>query len=241
MQKIETGEFMLKKSLSLLIIIILFISCSADSGKTPAKNILFIGNSLTSYNGGINTHLSGLAPNCEIKSVAVSGTTLRYHWNDRTKELISNGKWDYIILQEGSSRSVMEYENYKEYIEKFKTISDENGSEIILYVPWGYPENKRNSVGTDEILKAGEKVTALFNLSMVPVGSAFRYVLEDNPDIELTMKDGHPNIHGTYFAACLFYGKLFGESPAGLRYKPEGISKEENNYLQRAAAEYLGL
>ena len=45
----------------------------------------------------------------------------------------------------------------------------------------------------------------------------------------------HETIHGTYLAACVFHGVLFGQTPEGATYRPEGLSEDEAAFLQRIA------
>lgn len=54
--------------------------------------------------------------------------------------------------------------------------------------------------------------------------------------IDLWQDDGsHPTVAGTYLAACVFYGVIFGESPRGLSYH-DGLTSNEAAYLQSVAA-----
>jgi len=45
----------------------------------------------------------------------------------------------------------------------------------------------------------------------------------------------HPSIHGTYLAVNVLYATIFGESPEGLTYRPEGITQADGEFLQRVA------
>jgi hypothetical protein len=41
---------------------------------------------------------------------------------------------------------------------------------------------------------------------------------------------------GSYLAACVFYAKIFGESPVGVNYSA-GLADETAAYLQQVAAD----
>ena len=59
-------------------------------------------------------------------------------------------------------------------------------------------------------------------------------------EIRAYSQDGHPTVNGTYLAACVLYGTIFGRSPVGNPYSDRSLSAETRAYLQRIAAEGLG-
>jgi hypothetical protein len=51
----------------------------------------------------------------------------------------------------------------------------------------------------------------------VPVGAAWQRLISERPDLVLHDKDNsHPNVAGSFLAACVFYAMLFNRSPVGL-------------------------
>jgi hypothetical protein len=76
--------------------------------------------------------------------------------------------------------------------------------------------------------------------AVVPVGEAWRIAHQRSPGLDLWAPDGrHPSQAGTYLAACTFYGVLYEKSPVGNPYTA-GLSREEVQVLQQAAATALG-
>lgn len=61
----------------------------------------------------------------------------------------------------------------------------------------------------------------------MPVGLAWQDLLGNHPHMTLHDKDNsHPNIAGTYLAACVFFSTLFHQSP-------EGLQTQDNKTLDR--------
>ena len=75
------------------------------------------------------------------------------------------------------------------------------------------------------------------NATTSPVGVAWSTVRDSFPSIELyTGDESHPNIYGSYLAACVFYTTLYQKSPIGSTYIPNGISNTEALNLQTVAS-----
>ena len=64
-----------------------------------AKRVLFIGNSLTFWNQGVDVMLAKLVPGVETSRVAVGGATLETLWNNDEAKLAC-AEQDLVVLQE---------------------------------------------------------------------------------------------------------------------------------------------
>ena len=75
------------------------------------------------------------------------------------------------------------------------------------------------------------------NVIVIPVGLAFDIAYQEFPDIKLHQDDGtHPNLKGTYLAACTVFASIYGISPIGLKYNYFGaIDVEDKILLQEIA------
>jgi hypothetical protein len=51
----------------------------------PVTRVLFVGNSYTSYNDGLDKQLERLAPSIVTERVTYGGFTLENHWTDGTR------------------------------------------------------------------------------------------------------------------------------------------------------------
>jgi len=73
--------------------------------------------------------------------------------------------------------------------------------------------------------------------TVAPVGVAWKTVRDSFPSIQLYSGDGsHPNIYGSYLAACVFYATLYQETPIGAPYVPAGIGATDALNLQTVAS-----
>ena len=116
------------------------------------------------------------------------------------------------------------------------------GAEVALYMTHAYVEPDRryapNLIDTiaPTYLSVGNALDAL----VIPVGIAFERAYEQRPDIELHKPfDGsHPSLLGTYLAACVVYGSVYGNSVSGIAYDYYGaVSKADAAFLQGIADE----
>ena len=88
----------------------------------------------------------------------------------------------------------------------------------------------------DRLRLAYLRISDSAEASVAPVGSAWRYVRDNYPSIQLYSGDGsHPSVAGSYLAACTFYTSLFHKSPVGATYLA-GLDATTASVLQNAAA-----
>ena len=80
-------------------------------------------------------------------------------------------------------------------------------------------------------------ITRQIDAVVAPVGIAWQKAREEDSNISLYDADGsHPNLLGSYMAACVFYGILYNESPVGsTSYQSLGMSESEASFIQRLA------
>ena len=233
-----------KMQLYKVYVVAFFVVCI--SGKASAQNnnplkLLFIGNSFTYYNGGIEKHIKLMADNSKALYVAVDkatkgGATLKIHFGiDSVHEKIKNGNNDMVILQE----DIPEYKEHNvapffEYATLFEKEITSSKSKLVLFMAWPY--ERLNWISLDEIVAAHKTIAKQLNATVAPVGIALDRSLRLRPQMAMLGKDKeHESVHGTYLASCVIYATLFNKSPKGIRYWPEGITKLEAMYLQDLA------
>lgn len=203
--------------------------------------ILFIGNSYTYYNGGIDKEVEGLAPSSQTSSIAVGGYTLEDHWNDgAAARSIREGGWTFVVLQEQSQRPVIDPQDFSKFSREFDAVIGTSGAKTVLLMTWERPDSVAMGVTTTNLASAYEAVGAELGAEVAPVGLAFARSLVERPALALYSQDGHPTADGTYLAACVLYGKVFQRTPLGNTYSGAGVKKDDAAYLQGVAAETLG-
>ncbi|HTP00754.1 MAG TPA: DUF4886 domain-containing protein [Anaerolineales bacterium] len=208
---------------------------------SPSFRILLIGNSFTSYNGGLGKVLQGLDPTIEAQEAAYGGYTLKDHWEKGAAlQLIRGSKWDYVVLQEQSQTPVGDPALFTEYAARLGSEIKTAGAQPMLFMTWQYPESLVNGVTTRHLADAYFRAGSRLGAKVAPAGLAFAQALAEKPAMSLNAGDGHPTPQGTYLAACVLYATIMGRSPVGIAYAPSAVSKDERDFLQRVAAEVMG-
>lgn len=194
--------------------------------RVPPK-VLFIGNSLTYWNEGVDQHLRGLAAsasppvNIETASVAVPNAKLKQHWDqDVALEEIRTGKWDIVVLQEGATDDA----TFSEYARRFDEEIRQAGARTVLFMPWGRQDSPQLYVAIEDIAQAHATVAAELGVTVAPVGLAWQRANGERPDLNLYDVDkDHPSFSGTYLAVCVIYATILGHNPSGLAYRPADV------------------
>jgi len=216
--------------------------CTTDSNKTP-KKILWIGNSYTDSNGGMDTIVKNLYMSAhpdaiiETARVAPGATSLEMHLNSKkTLDTISEKKWDYVILQEKSKGPIDDPDEMYAAAASLVEQINKNGSKAAFFMTWARENDSIDLIET--IAKAYNKTGRDTNSLVVPIGRAFEKVAKDGKKEILFGSDGyHPSGRGSYLAASVFYAFLFRESPVGNEYRLGLLNSEDATYLQEKAWE----
>ncbi|PID29712.1 MAG: hypothetical protein CSB55_01445 [Candidatus Cloacimonadota bacterium] len=203
-------------------------------------SVLFIGNSYTYANSGLDTHLENMmreyenSDNFTASRVTYGGYTLEDHFNNpNTIEAIESGNWDLVILQEQSMRPIMNKRLMFKYATKLDSVITENGEDTGFFMTWA---REYNQAMTESLSQAYIEIADSLNAALAPVGLAFSEVYA-NTNINIYSNDGsHPSPQGTYLAACMFFCLITDNSPEGLIYDMNGsIDETEKNQLQTMA------
>jgi len=208
----------------------------------PLRRILFVGNSFTYYNGGLDTHFQRLADSAVPPRVlhadraTKGGATLQILQGlGEVHAAIRDGRHDLVILQEDIPE--LKEHTVVPFLEQVRLFDREirsTGGRTALFMAWPY--ERLNWVGLETIAEAHRAIGKELDLPVAPVGMAFRRSLQARPGLAMLGPDReHETIHGTYLAAAVLYGTLFCVSPAGLSYRPDGVSAEEAAFLQAVA------
>ena len=201
----------------LVFIVLVFVSSFtfAQQKKEPIK-ILFVGNSFTFFWNmpelvGAMAESQGVT--VEIYQSTVGGSTLEEHFKKEkgthTREMLENKKWDYVVLQDYSSRTISNPDKFEEYTNKFISLIREKKAKPILFSTWAY---QSNPLMQSQITKEYNKIGKLTNTEVVPVGEIFARTRTIQPQLNLFYDDKHPSLEASYLIALSFYKALFGGS-----------------------------
>lgn len=208
---------------------------------SPPCSILFVGNSYTFANGGLDSIFTGLFlsayPGAELycESVAFGGYTLEDHYGDPfTMGRIALGCWDLVILQEQSTRPVTDPGLMYLYAGLLGQAVESAGGRPGFFMTWARKNDPSMIV---PLSQAYFHAGALADGMVSPVGIAWEAVGLAHPEIGLYDPDGsHPSLGGTYLAACTMFAAITGESPAGIPYSNDpAMTEAERLILQEAA------
>jgi hypothetical protein len=149
---------------------------------------------------------------------------------------IWNGNWDVVVLQEHSTRSITDTENMYTYARLLDEKIGEAGARTVFFMTWAHETNPEMIEDLDSVYTA---IATELETVLAPVGRAWQLSLQENPGLRLHDPDGlHPNHHGTYLTACVFYSVLWRQSPEGNLFRGHSsITLEEREFLQRIAWE----
>lgn len=203
----------------------------------PAIRVLFIGNSFTFYNGGIDADLHGLAPRTTVGSATKGGYSLTQHLADPDTMGTLKLGWSFVVLQDQSQNPVYNYGDYLTSATTFTTQIRSQQAIPMLLMTWARPDSK--GVTTEAVRSATVRAGQRLGLTVIPAGVAFADSLSASPGVALNQYDGHPSREGTYLAACTVYATIFGLSPVGNSYTG-GLDATVANGLQAAAAAATG-
>lgn len=228
------------------------------------KSILFIGNSYTYSNGGVDVMLKNIAmaegDTLETEAFTVGGAKFSDFCNNpETFERIKSRAWDYVVLQEQSQLpafppSQVEAECYpfaKQLCDSIR--ANDSCTQILFFMTWGRENGDQSNCANYEPLctydgmqqRLRESYVQMAddnNAIVVPVGLAWKYVRDHYPEINLYQSDeSHPSLEGTYLAALTFCEAILGND--GLySYVPENFEPftalHINLWVLRAMIDY---
>jgi PKD repeat protein len=238
-------------------ILILFLFC-LSIGTLVAQNtlsVLFIGNSYTSYNNLpqlVQSLSTSAGKTLNIDSSMPGGYLMSSHLNDATTfAKISQGNWDYVVLQEQSQIPTIDFyrdndmypamTDLKALIEQYNPCA-----KIITYMTWGrrYGGQQCDPSGTycspvfanfnqmqNSLTSAYLEISEQLNVQCAPVGVVWQNILNNSTHVLHSGDNSHPNMDGSYVAACTIFSSIWKQGASGLSYTA-GLSSTLAQYYQ---------
>jgi hypothetical protein len=242
----------MKTKLTLLLLAVISIKNIAAQ---DTLSVLFIGNSYTSANNlpQLVQNLSTSAgKTLNIDSNMPGGFPLSSHLNDATTfSKISQGNWDYVILQEQSQIPTIEFYRYNDMypaMTDLKSLIEQYNpcAKIITYMTWGrrFGGQQCDPSGTycspvfanfnhmqDSLTSAYLEISEQLNIQCAPVGVTWQNILNDTTLVLHSGDNSHPNIDGSYVAALTIFSSIWKKSSFGLTYTA-GLTSQLAQYYQ---------
>jgi len=208
--------------------------------------VLFVGNSHTYYHrmpDMVAAIGASAEPPVETVESTGSGVSLAWHWDQpRTRRLIRDGKWDFVVLQERSGGPLEEPDSLREHARLLDGEVRKRGGRTVLYMTWA----REDMPETQSMISAVYRELAdELGAVLAPVGMAWERSLSARPHIILHDPDGrHANPAGAYLTACVFVAALLDVDTMGRpgRLSVGGdvivdVGEQTARQLQQSAAE----
>merc|ERR1712038_786484 len=234
--------------------------CTARHSNTH-KNVLFLGNSYTGGCDGIDNVVRQIAEGAGFSATtersSPGGKTLNWHAAN-SLDLIKNGDWDAVVLQDQSQRpSFGAWYAYREIIPDVMTLTETMREANVCTLPvffqtWGkrdgdtqncnpgeYPDLCTFEGVQDQLTEAYTTMAYVSQPSKVaPAGEAWRTYANRN---SLFANDGsHATCSGTFLAACTIFQQIWGVPCSASTYSPVGDAaalKEQADAIVAAGAD----
>lgn len=225
---------------SILVFVALIAVHSAVAQDT--LSVLFLGNSYTSYNNLpqlVQNLSSSAGKTLIIDSNMPGGMTVSGHLNDPTTlSKISQGNWDYVVIQEQSQIPSIDYYRYNDMypaMSDLKTLVEQFNpcARLITYMTWGrrFGGQQCDPTNTycspvfvdfnhmqDSLTSAYTEISDLLSIQCAPVGVTWRNILNDTTLLLHSNDNSHPNLDGSYVAALTIFNSIWKQPVSGLTF-----------------------
>lgn len=236
-------------------LLILFVLISLQLSAQPVK-VLFIGNSYTAANSlAVLFEQLALSKGDSVEAYSVNPGGYTFHQHvvyPLTLQMIDSMDWDFVVLQEQSqlpsfppSQVVTDVYPYARQLDSLIVLNNPC-TETVFFMTWGRKYGDASNcafypplctfLGMQQQLRNSYVTMANDNHALVaPVGEAWKRSWLNDSTINLWVSDNsHPDVPGSYLAACVFYSTIFRKSTVGATYTA-GLSPTVTGYLQGIA------
>lgn len=233
--------------------LVLLLTLLAGIGSTTMAHepgdslkLLFIGNSLT-YTNDLPSLVKEIGKvdgrTLTVTSIAKPDYSLEDHWNEgQAASAIEEGKYDYVILQQGPSALPESQALLLTSAGKFAKACKEAGSKMAFFMVW---PSKARSFDFINVAASYSNAAMSANAILCPAGLAWENTWALNKAVPLYGPDGfHPGMDGSVLSAMVIYCGLTGKKDLKfLAYEKcpwtKEIRKDIHNTLLAAATASL--
>ena len=198
------------------VLLLVWQESSYAQTKTDSVRVLFIGNSYT-YGNDLPELVAQLMVAKGIRfgyeSVTAGGATLQKQWEEgKAVAAIRRKSWDFIILQEQSTRPISNRDAFFQYARLLDTEIRKTNAKTLFYATWAA---KKSSDEQPKLTEAYQMIGKELGGLVAPVGEVWKLALSDSLSLHST--DGrHPNMAGSYLAGCILYRVITKDKAVGL-------------------------
>lgn len=219
--------------------------------------VLFIGNSYV-YSNDLPALLTQLAASLGETVITAQSTpgghTFNLHTqNTATQALLAQGGWDFVVLQEQSQLpsfplAQVEAECFPfaaQLVQQARAASP--CAEPVFMMTWGRENGDAQNCaswppvctysGMQQLLRDRYVQMAMDNQAWcAPVGAVWSAHRLQHPAVPLYTDGSHPNVTGSYIAACTLFSTLFRRSCANAAFEPAGLPPGQGALIRALAS-----
>ncbi|MCB0771032.1 MAG: PKD domain-containing protein [Flavobacteriales bacterium] len=222
-------------------------------GQQDTTRILFIGNSYVNSNdlpGMVQQLSTSMGEVVETMRVSPGGTTFEWHSTSAvTQAAIAQGGWDFVVLQEQSQRpsfppalvAVDVYPYAASLVAQVHAVDP--CTDVVFLMTWGRENGDQANCefyeplctyeGMQQRLRDSYVEMAIDNTSWcAPVGVVWAQHREEHPTTGLYTDGSHPNVTGSYIAACTLASTMFRRSCAEATWSPSELTIDQASYIR---------
>ncbi|MFN9665306.1 MAG: hypothetical protein ACK57C_01780 [Bacteroidota bacterium] len=205
-----------------LLLLVMLSAPARAAEKQDTLRVLFVGNSYVYYNNLaqlINLLTDSMPTRLICTKSTVGAAHLGEHWRGlrglRSKTLISEKKYDIIVIQDNSMWPLEHKDSLLFYGKLFTDLIRSTGARPYLYSTWARQKTPETQTA---ITAAYTELATATGAVRVPVGDAWELARQQKPEMVLFHSDGsHPSALGTFLIALSFIKKITGTRPARFR------------------------
>ena len=192
-----------------------------------STTMLFVGNSYTFANGGLETQVQSIYESVSPDTLFVighssGGATYENHWNNTALlELIETKDIDIGVFQEQSCMPVIDPEMTYLYGDSLAFFCLSHVVQPAFLMTWA---RKNDPLMLRGLHDGYSRMGSVHSSPVTPCGVAFDLIRQTHPEIDPYEGDGaHPSVSGSYLAACVIAATLLETdlSQTGIWNPPE--------------------
>lgn len=254
---------MLLRSKSLMVLLLMVSSAHACFSQSDTLRVLFLGNSYTAVNdlpGMVEQVAAGKGKTLIHASNTPGGYSFDQHAQNATSlDLIHQGNWDYVVMQEQSQIPVIPFFYDNNFIPGGSALADSIRAynpcaQLVLYLTWGrrYGGMQCDQSGTycsedfvdfghmqDSLTASYLRLSNIIEAKVAPCGEAWRHILDETEEVLHAGDNSHPNFSGSYVAACTMFATFWKEASEGTTYIGALDATVASSFQQAADGEVL--
>lgn len=236
-------------------LLILLILTSMALPAQDTLRVLFLGNSYTSANNLplLVKNLAAASGITVLTDQHVPGgyTTTGHVTNATALSKIRQGGWDFVVIQEQSQIPSIDFYRFNNMYPAMLQLNDSilrysPCARLVNYMTWGRRFGGRQCDGSnthcspdfrdfnhmqDSLQRAYRQISDSMKAICAPVGISWQSVLSDTNLVLHQSDNSHPQLNGSYLAACTIFSCLTGRTSYGLGFTA-GFTTASAQYLQ---------